>query len=119
MDDLIKQIQRINRLKVVGFLELCCSGEELLRYQIAVPYVEFPRELFCQWDSLYIQKQEWFKSNYTNTEMSALRAFNKVMRGAFKQIPPEIVDLENAIDLPDWIKVMTAAHTALRVIKKE
>ena len=119
MGNLIKQIQMINRGQIVCFLEMCCSRESLLRYQLDVPYVEFPREIFCQWDSLYMRRMDWFKNNYSRIEAKALSVFNKVIRRASKAISRQIVDMENAIDLPDWLPVMTAAHTALQVFKTE
>lgn len=101
------------RTSVLDLLETLASREFQQQYEDDVPIANVPAELVCGWfDDLYHPKVLGFAASFSEAELEALTAFNRVFDSRVDSLP-ETHDVQALWETEAWQDVEAAAAKAL------
>lgn len=105
------------RANVRDIVSLFSSGNTALEFQLQVPYVYAPTELFCMWfDDTYMPQDPDFIAAFSSSEHQAIKTFvaslDKFSRESGDPPPP----LETLFKLPSWGEVQHHANLVLEIL---
>lgn len=111
-------LQTNSRFNLFKTLEYLSSKEEQISYKEAVPFVDIPGELICQWDANFIKKgQKWFREIWNDNEWNTLLEFDIVFRRLTKRLPKKTPDIPEIYNYEEWNEIMTLSREVLEKIK--
>lgn len=115
------EYRRVFRHNIIEDLEMLASRESQLQFQRDVPFVNISVELACNWfDGDYFPDQPEFVALFTESEWKALREFNMIFDSVTSSFDQHnYPEIEELLQRPDWLEVVTAAQVALNAFNQK
>lgn len=112
----MNELSVLMRTRVMETLTLLASEEKQRKYQLDVPGVNVPAELFNQWDDCYFPEDSSFRAAFLAGEMEALARFDEALNRVSSDTPQELPALEEFLTTHAWQGLSTAARDALSAL---
>jgi hypothetical protein len=111
---LLAEVAANLRETLLGVLRTFASPDAQREYQAAVPFVNLPDELFCQWgDDVYHPDAAVFQLAFTPTERQVLTKFHRAVEQARSELSDVLPRLEQFHVTPQAAKLAHAAAAVL------
>jgi len=110
------ELQRNARKEVIDTLQLISSKEEQIEYQGEVSVADVITELFSDWESAYLQDQEWFIEIFSDRELQALDQFNTEIKTIMFKLGEPLPPLNEFVETAVWNHLASAANLALSAL---
>jgi len=108
----------VQRRRIVRHLELACSLDQQREYQCtAPPNVCVPFEIIEQWDDCS-PKAARVSDVFSQDEIEAIHEFDEAWNAAVDATPNGFPHLVEVIDLPEWVRMVEKATSAVAVFAK-
>jgi hypothetical protein len=105
-------LQRNTFNSLINVLEYIADKEAISNYNDCLPYVNVFIEIYEQWKSLYLIKQNWFLEIFTKEQLTQLNKFNKEFICFFDKNDIE-KNFDEVVNSDDWIKMSLIANNVL------
>jgi hypothetical protein len=105
------------RANLSEIAHLFSSDNTAKEFQLQVPHVFAPTELFCMWfDDTYMPKDFDFIAAFSQSEHEAISAFNGSLETLSQEAGNQPPPLESLFRLPSWAEVKLRANTVLEIL---
>ena len=101
------------RARLIETLELIADAEGQLRYQVEVPDIAVPAEIFNQWDDVYHPASPEFRAGFDASELTTLASFEELLTRIANQTPQRLPPLRDFIQTDEWRQLAEAAKLVL------
>jgi hypothetical protein len=100
-------------------LELLSDADYQRQYALDVPDVDVPSELVHGWvEQCYVPQSLAFRQAFRISELETLADFHRLFIEARAELGEPLPELEEFLEHPSWKRVISAAGTTLRKIRK-
>jgi len=107
-------LQQNLRANLLSTAELFKSADAVREFQIQVPHVFAPTELFCKWfDDTYIPDSAEFIAAFSSVELDAIKIFNASMEHLSIEAGDPPPSIERLVSLSSWAEVEANANKLL------
>jgi hypothetical protein len=110
----MSNLQQNLRVQILSVVELFTSADAVKEFQISVPHVFAPTELFCMWfDDTYLPENAEFMGAFSSVEIDAIKTLNVSLERLSNEAgdPPPSIDM--LVILPSWSEVEANAKKLL------
>ena len=106
--------QMNTRNQVFSTLENLASSEMQINYKKAVPFVDIPGELLCQWGTYSSRKEvQWFKDSWNQEEWKIFLEFDTFINQKAAELPELTPDIPEIFGYAIWLEIMELAQQTL------
>lgn len=113
----MSELQQNLRANLVSTAEFFKSADAVREFQIQVPHVFAPTELFCMWfDDTYNPDSAEFIDAFSSVELEAIKIFNASMEHLSIEAGEQLPSIERLVCLPSWPEVEANANNLLGVL---
>jgi hypothetical protein len=105
------------RAQVLSVSELFASADAAREFQILVPHVFAPTEMFCKWfDDAYLPGNAEFISAFSSVELGVIKTLSASLEKLSIEAGDPPPSIERLVKLPSWSEVELNARTLLSML---